>query len=47
MPIVMSVLNNNTTVQPRYNKGPRDWQKYKINSSFVIFIVKMDESETQ
>ena len=31
MPIVMSVSNNNTTVEPRYNKGPRDWQ-----NSFAI-----------
>lgn len=31
MPIVMSVSNNNTTVEPRYNKGPRRWQ-----NSFAI-----------
>ena len=31
MPIVMSVSNNNTTVEPRYNKGPRGWQ-----NSFAI-----------
>ena len=31
MPIVMSVSNNNTTVEPRYNKRPRRWQ-----NSFAI-----------
>ena len=31
MPIVMSVLKNNTAVEPLYNKGPRRWQ-----NSFAI-----------
>ena len=38
MPIVISVSNNNTTVEPRYKKGPRDWQNSFAMTRFRYII---------